>query len=279
MSRRDEGYFSAKDGTRLYWQSAEPEGSAKAVIAIVHGYGDHAARYRHVIDALVGLGFAVHAFDYRGHGKADGQRGVVSAWSDYMGDLELFWSRVLASSPKALKKFVLAHSHGALMATHWVLRAPEGLAGVVFTGPFYRLAFDPPALKLAAAKVFRRLAPSVALPTGLKVEQLSSDAAWQASTAADPLYGRVISSRVFFGQLAAQAELAGSGNRFTLPVLMMGGAEDPVASMPAAKAYFETIASTDKTWRSFEGMRHEVLNEARKEEVIDAIAKWISDRS
>ena len=75
MGRHDEGFFSARDNLRLFWETDLPDGPPRAHLGVVHGYADHCGRYRATIDALVGRGFAVHAFDYRGHGQADGRRG------------------------------------------------------------------------------------------------------------------------------------------------------------------------------------------------------------
>lgn len=275
MPRRDEGFFSAKDNTRLFWRSLMPDGPASDLIAIVHGYGDHSGRYLHTMEALVAKGHGVMAFDYRGHGRADGPRADVKVWADYVGDLEAFWLRVRAEA-KALPTFVLAHSNGALIATHWVLGKPEGLAGLVLSSPFYQLAFEPPALKLLAAKLIKGLLPGLHLGNELDPAQLSRDEAWQKTTAADPLYLHVTTPRWFFETGAAQQALAGRGRELTSPLLVLAGAEDPIASMPAAKAFFETVASQDKTWKEYAGMRHEVLNELGKEQLIDDISRWIS---
>jgi lysophospholipase len=56
MPRRDEGFFSARDNTRLYWQSVVPDGEPTAFLGVVHGFGDHSGRYRRFIDAMVAEG-------------------------------------------------------------------------------------------------------------------------------------------------------------------------------------------------------------------------------
>ena len=272
--KKDEGYFSSKDNTRLYWQSIAPE-APKAWVAVVHGYGDHSGRYRVPMEALAKAGFASMALDYRGHGKADGKRGDVLHWSDYLDDLDVFWARVRQAAG-SLPTFVLSHSNGSLIASHWAARKPAGLQGLLLGSPFYELAFQPPALKLLGARLIRPILPGLSLNNELKIEQLSRDEAWQKESAADPLYIHVTTPRWFFETLGAQAQLAGKGRELTLPIYMWGGDSDAIASMPAAKAFFDTIASTDKTWKEWPGMRHEVLNELGKEEVYATIASWIS---
>ena len=51
---------------------------------------------------------------------------------------------------------------------------------------------------------------------------------------------------------------------------------DRIASMPAARAFFDTIASKDKTWKDYPEFRHEVLCEVNKEQPMSDIVAWIS---
>lgn len=276
MTRRDEGYFSGKDGTRLYWRSAVPEQDPKAWVGLVHGYGDHSGRYLWVIDQLVAAGFGVLALDYRGHGKADGRRADCTEWEEFLGDFEVFWAKLRATAGP-LPVFVLAHSHGALITTHWVLKTrAEGLRGLVLTAPFFRLAFEPPALKLLGARLVRGLMPGLHLSNELKVEDLSRDPAWQKLSAEDPLYLHVTTPRWFFGCMGAQERLASRGKDLTVPLFVAAGTADRIASMPAARAFFDTVASPDKTWRDYSDFRHEVLCELNKEQPMGDIVAWIS---
>lgn len=275
MSRHDEGYFASKDGTRLFWRSDLPDAEPKAWVGVVHGYGDHSGRYRQPIDALVKAGFGVLAFDYRGHGKADGARADCGQWNDYLADLETFFARLLDAAQKK-PIFLLAHSHGALMTTHFIKNAPAELKGVVLTSPFYALAFEPPVLKLLGARLIKGLLPGLKIGNELKPEQLSRDPKWQEETRNDPLYLHNTTPRWFFECQAAQRRLAGIGPSVTVPVLMLAGTSDPIASMPAAKAFFETVASGDKTYKEYGDHRHEVLMEIGREHVWNDISQWIS---
>ncbi len=275
MARRDEGFFSAKDDTRLYWRSLFPDGAFADVVAIVHGYGDHSGRYQAVMEALVAQGHGTIALDYRGHGRADGHRADVKKWGDYLGDMEAFWARVRTLA-EGKPTFVLAHSNGGLIVTHWAAGHPEGLAGLVLSAPFYQMAFEPPALKLLGARVIKGLLPGLHIGNELKIEQLSRDAGWQRTTAEDPLYLHVTTPRWFFETMGAQAQVGEKAKAITQPLLVVAGGEDPIASMPAAKAAFEKMGSADKTWKEYAGMRHEVLNEVGKEQLIDDISRWIS---
>jgi alpha-beta hydrolase superfamily lysophospholipase len=275
MSRREEGYFASKDGTRLFWRQEVPDTEPKAWIGLVHGYGDHCGRYFKPMEAFVKAGFGVLAFDYRGHGKADGARADVVKWEHYLDDLSVFFAR-LVDSARGKPAFIVAHSHGALMGTHFAAAAPPELKGLVLSAPFYALAFEPPALKLLGAKLIKGLAPGLKIGNELKPEQLSRDTAWQEETKNDPLYLHNTTPRWFFETQAAQQRLSGLGSKVTLPLLMVTGTADPIASMPAAKAFFETVGSRDKTFKEYGDYRHEVMMEIGREQVWADISQWIS---
>lgn len=260
----------------MFWRSAVPDAAPKAWVGLVHGYGDHSGRYLWVIDQFVAAGFAVLAFDYRGHGKADGRRADCLRWDDYLDDLERFYAK-LEGAAAGLPLVLLGHSHGGLMVTHFVARGPRpSLKAVVLSAPFYKLAFEPPALKLLGARLIKGLLPSLHLSNELKVEELSRDPAWQKSSDEDPLYLHVTTPRWFFECADAQLRLAGTGASITLPLLVVAGTADRIASMPAARAFFDTIASADKTWKDYSDFRHEVLCELEKERPMGDIVAWIS---
>src|SRR5688572_11299688 len=79
--------FPSRDGLDLYGEffaAANPRG----VSLIVHGYGEHGGRYRELANILALEGMATLSFDLRGHGRADGQRGYVERFTDYLDDVD-----------------------------------------------------------------------------------------------------------------------------------------------------------------------------------------------
>lgn len=277
MPTHDEGYFSAKDDTRLFWRSDAPDDEPRAHVAIVHGYADHCGRYQGPIDALVGAGFATHAFDYRGHGKADGKRAWAAKWPQFVDDLDVFLERVKREAG-GKKIFLLAHSHGALMSIHRLMRDSSDIAGAVFSSPYLRLAIVPPRLKLMAAKIAGRVLPFLPIPTELTVEHLSADAAWQEETRKDPLYLSIATPGWFLGSSAAQLDALAKAGEVKVPTFVFCGDRDEVAAPAAAREFFERMGATDKKFREYVGMRHECLNEVARADVYQDIIGWISAR-
>jgi lysophospholipase len=275
MARRDEGFFTAKDHLRLYWTSDLPE-SPRAHVAVVHGYADHIGRYRPVTEALLAEGFGVHGFDYRGHGRADGRRGFCDKWPHYLDDLALFWERVRKAA-SGQKIFLLAHSHGALMAVHLLATGGlQGVSGAVLTAPYFKLAITPPTSKVLAARVAGKVVPWLPIPSELKIEDLTRDPEIQRITSVDPLYIRTVTPRWFIESTQAQAQAMTLSVRVTAPIFILCGSADGVAAPAAARSFFETVGSADKKFKEYPGMRHEPLNELGREEVFRDISGWIS---
>ncbi|HEY8211111.1 MAG TPA: lysophospholipase [Myxococcaceae bacterium] len=275
-ARHDEGFFSARDNLRLFWASDVPD-APKAWVGLVHGYGDHCGRYKGIIGHLAQEGFGVMAFDYRGHGRADGRRAYVEKFGDYVADLEAFWER-LRQAAGDRKVFLVLHSHGALVGLKWVMeKRPEGLAGWVISAPYLKLALTPPVTKVLGARLVGAVVPWMPIKTEIALKDLSRDEAWQQETARDPLYLRNVTPRWFNESNRAQGEVtAKAGAAVTWPTYLFAGAEDPIASTPAARAFFDTVAAKDKTVKIYPGMRHECLQEQGKEEVWRDVAGWIS---
>ena len=127
-------------GIRLHRVSATPE-NPWARVAFLPGYGDHAMRYLDFFKWIAARGVALSAIDFRGHGVSTGARTFVNQWEEYLDDLAALLRASFKSSAPC--DFVIAHSHGALVAAAAALRGQLPCRGCVFTAPFFRLKIPP----------------------------------------------------------------------------------------------------------------------------------------
>jgi alpha-beta hydrolase superfamily lysophospholipase len=276
----DEGVVRRSgDQPSLYVASTMPKDGIRAVVCIVHGYADHGGRYAHVMGALAEHGIGAVAIDLRGHGRAEGVRGYCTRFDEYFDDLKqlrrIAEDRVSKHGVGRVPMFLFGHSFGGLVAASSVIESAVGWDGLVLSGPFFGLALEVPFLKASAGKVASRLMPKLALPTGLFGRDMTHDEQRAKAYDEDPLVFKKATARWFTESMQAQERAFARAQALTLPLYMIVGSADKVASVPASKRFFEAVGSTNKTLNVRDGLFHEVLNEPSWKESVDTIAAWI----
>lgn len=272
----DEGALTARvrSGPSLYYASAAPKEGAKAFLGIVPGYADHGARYRHVMGALAEHGIGSVAIDLRGHGRAAGARGFCERFDEFLDDARELRA-LLDQKAKGAPVFLFGHSFGGVVATLSAMDEPKPLRGLVLSAPFFGLALEVPRVKVAAGKVASRLYPKLSLPTGLSGAQMTHDATRARDYDNDPLVFKNATARWFTEVSDAQQRILARAGRFELPLYMVFGGSDPVASFATGKRFFDAAGSADKTWDPREGLFHEVLNETSWKDIAESVATWV----
>jgi alpha-beta hydrolase superfamily lysophospholipase len=265
---------ASSSGPSLYYASAMPTGGAKAVLAVIHGYADHGARYAHVMGALAEHGIGSVAIDLRGHGRAQGPRGFCTRFDEFLDDAREL-RRLVDARAKGAPTLLFGHSFGGLVATLSALDTPGSLKGLVLSAPFFGLGLEVPRIKVLAGKIASRVYPKLGLPSGLEGKDMTHDAAKAKDYDADPLVFKNATARWFTEATSAQQRALASASRLTMPLYMTFGTADKVASLATAKRFFDAAGSADKTWDPREGLFHEVLNEPSWKDIVDNIARWI----
>lgn len=265
--------LKTKDGLDLFIQNwTVPE--SKAILVLTHGYNDHSGRFAHVGQALNVAGYSLYAYDLRGHGQSQGQRGHTPGFNYFLDDLELVIAHARQDAP-GHKLFLYGHSMGGNIALNFAIRRPVGLSGVIATGPWLKLAFQPPAVQLAIARLIGLAAPSFSQSSKLNLPDLSRDEKVQEAYRTDPLLHGVISVKLLTEITRnGQAALDHAAD-MKLPVLLLHGGSDPITSAAATEEFYRSAGSADKTFKRYPNFRHEIHNEFGREEVFTDIIAWL----
>lgn len=264
------------DGTGLH-ATFYPGESPRGVLIVSHGLGEHADCYDTLareVSAMPGM-LDVLTFDYRGHGRSPGKRGVIVSYADFLADLDgaIAWSeRERPGSPI----YLLGHSNGGQVVLHVALRDDGRIAGLVVSNPSLRILAPVPRHKYVAALFLRKFAPRVTLTSTVLDEHLTSDPASLAARKSDPLRHSKISAPLFFGMIEGGVSVISRAEEIRLPILMIVSGRDPVVDPATTLAYFARIGSADKTLKVFPEMLHEPLNEVGREAVVGDIVGWLS---
>jgi lysophospholipase len=66
--------------------------------------------------------------------------------------------------------------------------------------------------------------------------------------------------------------------KFKLPMLVMHGTADRLVPIAGGQMVADRAGSEDKTWKPYDGLFHEILNEQERQQVLDDIADWLDER-
>lgn len=270
-----EGHYEGSDGRKLFYRFLVPARPAGTVL-LLHGYAEHSGRHEWVVERLAEAGLAVHAPDHRGFGR-NASPGALAYLQDLeavirdIGSLAAQARRVLPDAPL----FVLGHSMGGMLALLFALRHPQGLAGEVTTGAAVEIPEYISPLLLRLSGLMNRLLPRMpAQPFDFR--QVSRDPQVIQAMEQDPLYYRgKIRARTGYQQLLGIREVLSGLPRLRLPLLLLHGGEDRTISPKASEAVYQGSSGPDKTLKVFPGLRHEILNEPEKEQVLAVILDWL----
>jgi acylglycerol lipase len=271
-----EANLKSKDGNDLFVRGWEPDAKPKAVIALIHGLGEHTGRYQHVAKAMTDAGYAFDGFDLRGHGKSSGIRGHFASWDVVMQDVKEFFIFLTQRYP-SLPQFLYGHSLGGLIVLTYALQHKTGLKGVIASGAGLRSQIHEQKMKVMLAKLLGAIAPTTLIASGLDNSILSRDPEVIRVYESDPL----VHDRISFGfgkaGLRATDYAWDHAEEFSVPLLIMHGAADR-NTYPHGSADFAKLAAKnnkDVTLKLWEGMYHEVHNEPEKEQVLQFMIDWL----
>lgn len=267
------GHTTGKMFTQLWAPENE---TTQAVIALVHGQGEHSGRYKHIAEFFTQRDCAVMAVDLTGHGRSVGKRGHVKGYEDYLADVEQLLLQV-KEQYAGLPVFLYGHSMGGNISLNYALRNPVSplFDHVVITSPWLKLAFDPPVLKEALGKIVRHIYGGYTEQSTLDVNLLSRDACVPKAYKEDPLVHSKISVSAYFGILEAGEFALANAQRLQRPCLLMHGEGDRITSHKASQAFAASAPQELITYKEWEGLYHELHNEVEWEEVAGLVYKWM----
>ncbi len=274
----DQGTFWGADGLKLYYRTWTPAASPRGLVLLVHGLKDHSERYAAIAGQLTGQGYAVEAFDLRGHGRSEGPRAWVRSFDAYITDLDRFYQQSSVRHP-ALPTFLLGHSMGGAIVTRFWLERRPPIRGLLLSAPALKPAATVSSFAIGFTKFLSALAPR----TGIfrtPNRDFSRDPEVVAAMNRDPLiYQRPAPARTAAELLRAMERIRARMEDLTIPFQVMHGTADRLTNPDGSRELQRRAQSADKTFRSYEGLFHDLLHEPERERVIGDVLRWVEQRT
>jgi alpha-beta hydrolase superfamily lysophospholipase len=297
--------FTDEYGASLFIYQWLPEVETVAVLQLIHGMAEHAARYDHLARYLTDRGIAVYADDHRGHGLTvpDGKSwGVLTDKAGFARMVENereITDRIRQAHP-GIPVMMLGHSMGSFIARHYVTRYGKSINGLILSGTGSQstvelcggllIAFLQSLLlgKKSPAKLLDQMAFGAYnrrfAPNRTSFDWLSRDEAEVDKYVADPMCGNVFPAGFYTEFFKALLFLKRRKSirliPTSLPVFFFSGQEDPVGDFgKSVRRVYEKYRQhgvQKLEMHLFPDGRHEMLNEINREEVMEKLYDWIN---
>ena len=290
--------------TQIHADEWIPEGEIKAVLQIVHGMAEHIGRYDGFMQRCCEDGWLVFGFDNLGHGftaRSDNEFGFIAkkdGWKFLIKDVQQFKNAVVKKYGFSYPYVLAGHSMGSFIIRHAAVsnEKPDKLILMGTGGPnpaagaAYTLSKAVSGIKGAdhPSKLLEKIMFK-GYNDRFKNEPDADEYSWLSTIKntrvkymSDKYCGFRFSSSALGDLLKLVSDtgnkrlIAATGR--TMPILILSGAEDPVGNYgqgPSKVAEMYKKSGADVQLKIYPGVRHEILNDTSREEVIKDILEFM----
>ena len=272
--------FKSHDGCELFyrhWPSVQSSKHQKAVVLFHRGH-EHGGRMSHLVDELKMPDTAFFAWDARGLGRSEGERGQAESFAELVKDVDCFIRHICQHHGFSSEEImVIGQSVGAVMLTTWVHDYAPKIRGMVIAAPAFKVKlYVPGARSLIAAK--QAVTGVFTVNSYVKAEYLSHDPERIRSYNQDPLITRPIASNVLLDLYQAAERCVADASAITLPTLALISGDDWVVEKGPQYEFMARLGSPIKQTVELPGFYHDTLGELHRKQALVEVRHFIEDR-
>ncbi|MEK3991552.1 alpha/beta hydrolase [Robertmurraya sp. FSL R5-0851] len=245
----------------------EAEGTARAVIVIVHGAMEHHRRYGWLIEQWRNSGFHVVMGDLPGHGLTTrSRRGHIDSFEEYVNEVEKW---IDASYQFDLPVFLIGHSMGGLITLRLLQKERLNVAGVILSSPCLGLVNKPSPILHAATFILNKVFPALRVSSGITFDMVTRNEDVRELDLKDTLYVKKVSVR-WYRELEEAMKNAFAMIKRTqdTPLLVVQSGDDRIVDKEKVRTWFNSVPLSEKRFKEWPKCYHEVFNEPEREEVF-----------
>ena len=261
---------SSSDGTTLFGRHWPVE-TPKAVMTLVHGFGEHCGRYGPMAAYLNSQDIAVVTLDFRGHGKSEGRRGVVKSYEAFRADLAALLMKTKALYPYT-PQVLYGHSMGGGIVLDHGARNIDTLP-IIASAPFIELADRVPGALQILVKILARVLPKGAMSQPIDGTKISNLIAEQTLYIEDPLNHGKLGFRLAEAMVTTGERLSQDAKNWNRPLLLLHSQADQLTSFQASADFARVAQQTE--FHAFETHQHEMHNDKCRAEVHTLMSEFI----
>lgn len=277
MKQIKEGFFTGFHDSKLFYKHIE-DPKSQLNIVLTHGQSEHSGPYHRLFSALNDMPVSIYAWDLRGHGRSQGQRGYVLNFSEYVNDLKSYVDYLSVTHQLFEKPVVLiGHSMGGLIQIKALLENQNwSIAAQVLSGPWLGLSVEVPLIKDLGAIAIHKLMPKLTLSNEIRYTDLTSDSEVIEEFKKDSLRHTKISAGAYLGGQTTSLAVKSLAADVKVPTLMQISSADPIVSSSACRDFYQKIGAEDKKLIEYPDFGHEIYNEVKRAEVFADLKAFLT---
>lgn len=251
--------------------------NAKAV-AIFHRGHEHSGRMTHVADGLADESLSYFAWDQRGHGRSDGERGDAPSIGRLIADVDEFVAHIEQRFGFDTRNLaVIAQSVGAVLVSAWLHDYAPRVRCAVLASPAFSVKLYVPFAR-AGLKALYSSRGNFFVNSYVKAHYLTHDKERQASYDADSLITRAISVRILLGLYEAAQRVVSDAAAITTPTLLLISGDDWVVEHAPQHEFYNALGARVKRREILEGFYHDTLGESERERAFEIVREFVGER-
>jgi len=257
------------------WAQPADVQQKKGSVYLLHGTGEHAARYEEFALNLIKRGWIVGAHDHPGHGGSDGKRGLITPPGSLATQAAIqiqAFARETNTTP-----ILFGHSLGGVLASELVLTHQLPVRGLILSAP----AFVPKTRMSDQflLKLLTLFAPNLCLDLGYDASRLTHDEGIIKSAHSDPLIHGYKSATLVNWLFQSGAQSLKLASQLSVPLLSLIAGDDQIIDSESVREFSRRAPGELVSVREYDGLYHELLHEATQDRTLitEHIHQWLED--
>ena len=268
--------WTASDGYPLLVASWLPAEKPLARVLLIHGVQSHQGWYQGLARRLAESGFETHLADRRGSGGNTLDRGHTSSPRRLVDDIGELLSELDRNSP-GVPTCVGGISWGGKLAVLAAARFPDRVNALALICPGMQPRVGVSRLERLriAVAYFTNRRKKFAIPLS-DPALFTANPAGQAFIAGDPLSLREATAGLLAASSLIDRSVSAAPRKVKQSVLLMLASEDRIVDNAKTRAYFDRLASKDRTVIEYAGAHHTLEFEPDPGLYARDLAVWLS---
>ena len=278
MRQQQEKSFISHDGCQIfyrYWPAVDSDQQSNQALVLFHRGHEHSGRVAHLADELALPDFQIFAWDARGNGQSEGERGDAPNFATLVKDAQCFIEHITQEYGLNQQDIaIIAQSVGAVIASAWVHDYVPNIRALVLASPAFSVKLYVP-LAVPGLKLLYNFKGNFFVNSYVKPNLLTHDAERARSFTQDPLITRPISVRLLLDLYSVSDRIIKDANAITVPTQLLVSGSDYVVRRKPQQQFYDNLGTPQKECHILPGFFHDTLGEKDRHIALERARRFI----